>query len=61
MAMHRMGVTPALAAGYNDVGMIPDAPPKSQFAPARVLAPLPGMPAPLSGSVALAGASQLIR
>jgi hypothetical protein len=37
--------------------MIPDAPPESQFASPRVLAPLPGVPAPLSGSFAIAGAS----
>jgi hypothetical protein len=56
----RRGVTPSLAPGYNNVGMISDAPPKSQFAPARVLAPLPSVPATLSGSVAVAFASQPI-
>ena len=55
-----MGVTPALEACYNNVGMIPDAWPKTQFASARVLAPLSGVPAPLSGRVALAHASQFI-
>jgi hypothetical protein len=41
--------------------MLPDAPSESQFALASVLAALLGVPAPLSGSVALAGASQSVR
>ena len=55
------GVTPAVGSGYNGQGMLPDAPSESQFALASVLAALPGVPAPLSGSVALAGASQSVR
>jgi hypothetical protein len=57
MTKDRMGVTPRHKAGYNNLGMIPDAPPESKVEFARVLAPLPGVPAPLSGSFALAGAS----
>jgi hypothetical protein len=56
-----MGVTPPLVARYNNLGMIPDAPSKSQFEPAGVLDPLSGLSAPLSGSVAVAGASKLVR
>jgi len=56
-----LGVTERHPASYNNLGMIPDAPPKSQFAPARVLDTLSGVPTPLSGSAALAGASQPIR
>jgi hypothetical protein len=56
-----LGVTQHDPAGYNSLGMIPDAPPKSQFASARVLDTLSRVPAPLSGSATLAGASQLIR
>jgi hypothetical protein len=52
-----MGVTPQRKAGYNNLGMIPDAPPESKIKFARVLASLPGVPAPLSGSFAIAGAS----
>jgi len=55
------GVTPASATSYNDQGMLPDAPSEAQFALARVLAPVPGVPAPLPGSITLAGASQLVR
>ncbi|HYM05777.1 MAG TPA: hypothetical protein VEU11_04400, partial [Terriglobales bacterium] len=46
---------------YNYLGMLPDAPSEAQFALARVLAALPGVPAPLSGSAALPGAAQLVR
>jgi hypothetical protein len=38
-----------------------DAPSEAQFALAGVLAAFPGVPAPLFGSVALAGASELVR
>ena len=55
------GVTPAGGSGYNEEGMLPDAPSEAQSALARVLAALPGVPAPLSGSVAFAGASQPVR
>ena len=52
-----MGVTPRHNTRYNYIAMIAYAPPESKFEPARVLAPLPGVPAPLSGSFAIAGAS----
>ena len=55
------GVTPLRATRYNNCGMFSDAPSAAQFALARVLAALPGVPAPLFGSAALAGASQLVR
>jgi len=56
-----MGVTPPQAPRYNHFGMISDAQRKSKFAPARVLAPFSGVPAPLSGSLAVADASRPIR
>jgi len=61
MTVRILGVTPAVCTGYNEAGMLTDAPSEAQFAPARLLAAIFSVPAPVSGSVALAGASQSVR
>lgn len=55
------GVTNPGYSGYTLNGMFDHASSKAQFAPARVLAPLLSVPAPLFGGVALASPSQPLR
>jgi hypothetical protein len=58
----KLGVTPRARAKYNGLqDMFTDAAQRSQFASARVLAALPGVPSALSREFAFPSSSQSLR
>jgi len=61
MVIDQMGLRRDLRRAIINTGMLSDAPRKSQFASARVLDTLPGVPAPLSGRASFQQSSQPVR